>query len=145
MLRKERRWNHIKCSVQTTIGRKRGEEKKRTKNRRANRKDKVTNTDDNNLTVSILFKHQLKDSYCLSRSQNRTQLYVVYKKFTFRVPVVVHQKRIQLGTMRLCVQSLVSLSGLRIWHCHEQWCRLQMRLRSCIAVTVAVAAAVALI
>ena len=26
------------------------------------------------------------------------------------------------------------LSGLRIWHSHELWCRLQMRLRSGIAV-----------
>ena len=28
------------------------------------------------------------------------------------------------------VQSLASLSGLRIWCCHELWCRLQMRLGS---------------
>ena len=33
-------------------------------------------------------------------------------------------KRIQLGTMRLQVQSLASLSGLRIWCCHVLWCRL---------------------
>ena len=26
--------------------------------------------------------------------------------------------------MRLQVQSLASLSGLRIWHCRELWCRL---------------------
>jgi len=32
--------------------------------------------------------------------------------------------------MRTQVQSLASLSGLRIWHCHELWCRSQMRLRS---------------
>ena len=25
---------------------------------------------------------------------------------------------------------LASLSGLRIWHCHELWCRSQIRLRS---------------
>ena len=30
----------------------------------------------------------------------------------------------QLVSMRTQVQSLVSLSGLRIWHCHELWCRL---------------------
>ena len=28
------------------------------------------------------------------------------------------------------------LSGLRIWHCHEVWCRSQTRLGSGIAVTV---------
>ena len=33
------------------------------------------------------------------------------------------------------VQSLASLSGLRIWRC-ELWCRLQMWLGSCIAVAV---------
>ena len=45
-------------------------------------------------------------------------------------------ERIQLGTMRMQVQSLASLSGLRIWHCHEQWCSLQMQLGSCVAVPV---------
>ena len=41
--------------------------------------------------------------------------------------------------MRLWVLSLALLSGLRIWHCRELWCRLQTRLGSCIAVAVAVA------
>ena len=35
------------------------------------------------------------------------------------VAIMVQQKRIQLGTMRLQVPSLASLSGLRIQHCHE--------------------------
>ena len=60
-----------------------------------------------------------------------------FKKVKCRIPVVVQQKRIQLGTMRLRVQSLTSLSGLRIWHCHELWCRLQMWLESGIAVALA--------
>ena len=34
---------------------------------------------------------------------------------------MAQQKRIWLGTMKLQVQSLASLSGLRIWHCHELW------------------------
>ena len=50
------------------------------------------------------------------------------------VPVVVQQKRIQLGTMRLRVRSLALLSGLRTRRCHELWCRLQMWLISCVAV-----------
>ena len=41
-----------------------------------------------------------------------------------RVPTVVQWKWIQLGTMRLQVQSLALFSGLSIWHCHELWCRL---------------------
>ena len=48
-------------------------------------------------------------------------------------------KRIRLESMRMKVQSLASLSGLRIWHCHELWCRLQMWLGSCVAVAVVLA------
>ena len=43
----------------------------------------------------------------------------------------------QLGTMRLWVRSLALLTRLRIWHCHELWCRSQTRLRSGVAVAVA--------
>ena len=42
-----------------------------------------------------------------------------------------------LGTMRFRVQSLASLSGLRIRCCHELWYWLQTWLRSCVAVAVA--------
>ena len=37
------------------------------------------------------------------------------------VPIAAQQKRIQLGTTRLRVQSLTSLSGLRVHHCQELW------------------------
>ena len=50
------------------------------------------------------------------------------------VPVVAQWKWIRLGTMRLWVQSLASVSGLRIWHCLEMWCRSQTRLGSGIPV-----------
>ena len=53
------------------------------------------------------------------------------------VPIVVQQKGIRLGTMRLRVRSLASLSGLRLQHCHELWYRLQTQLRSSVAVAVA--------
>ena len=39
----------------------------------------------------------------------------------------------------LRVQSLPLLSGLRIWCRHELWCRLKMRLRSCVAVALVLA------
>ena len=52
------------------------------------------------------------------------------------VPVVVQQKRIQLGIMGSQVRSLASLSGLRIGHCRELWCRSQTQLGSDIAVAV---------
>ena len=35
------------------------------------------------------------------------------------VPTMAQWKRIQLGTMKLWVESLASLSGLRIWSCLE--------------------------
>ena len=50
------------------------------------------------------------------------------------VPVVVQQKWIPPETMRLQVWPLALLSGSRIRSCHELWCRLQMRLRSQVAV-----------
>ena len=43
---------------------------------------------------------------------------------------MAQQKRISLGTMRLQLQSLASLSGLRIWHYHELRYRSQTRFRS---------------
>ena len=53
------------------------------------------------------------------------------------VPILAQWKRIQLGTMRLLVQSLASLSGLRIQRCYELWCRSKARLRSQVAVGLA--------
>ena len=50
------------------------------------------------------------------------------------VPTVVQGKWIQLVSMRMQVQSLALLSGSGILHCCELWCRLQMWLRSGIAV-----------
>ena len=47
---------------------------------------------------------------------------------------MAQRKRIQLGTMRLWVRSLASLSGLRIQICHELWCRSQAQLGSGVAV-----------
>ena len=65
-------------------------------------------------------------------------LYVLVRKENITgVPIVVQWKRIQLASMSMWVQSLALLSGLRIQHCCELWCRLQMRLRSRIAVALA--------
>ena len=47
--------------------------------------------------------------------------------------------RTQLVSMRMQVQTLAPLGGLRIQHCHERWCRSQIQLGSGIAVAVAVA------
>ena len=50
--------------------------------------------------------------------------------------LVAQQKRILLATMRTQVGSLASLSGSRIQHCHELWCRWQTQLGSGVAVAV---------
>ena len=57
-----------------------------------------------------------------------------FRMFNSGVPIVVQRKRTRLGTMRLRVRSLALLNGLRIQRCQELWCRLQMWLRSRIAV-----------
>ena len=53
------------------------------------------------------------------------------------VPVVAQRKWIWLVSMRMRVQSLALLSGLRTRCCHELWYRSQIWLRSGVAVAVA--------
>ena len=71
-----------------------------------------------NLYLSI----SLSPSLCLSPVREQ------------RVPIVAQWKQTELVSMRMRVQSLTSLSGLRIWCCHELWCRLQMQIGSHVAV-----------
>ena len=61
----------------------------------------------------------------------------MFRIFVHGVPVVVQRKRILLGTMRLWVLSLASLSGLKIRHYRELWCSSQTLLGSDIAVALA--------
>ena len=49
---------------------------------------------------------------------------------------MAQQKQIQLGTMKFWVRSLALLSGLRIQHCCELWCRSKTWLGSGVAVAV---------
>ena len=63
------------------------------------------------------------------------KIWVNIKKY-IGVPVVAQWKRIWLGTMRLQVWSLASLSGFRIRRCHELWCGSQTGLGSGVAVAV---------
>ena len=74
---------------------------------------------------------------CLWESARGLQISQLSRRpAVLRVPAVVQQKRIQLGSTRLQVRSLVLLSGLGIRHCRELWCRPPMRLRSNVAVAV---------
>ena len=52
------------------------------------------------------------------------------------VPIVAQWKQIWLASRKTQVWPLASLSGLRIWHWCELWCRSQMQLRFYIAVAV---------
>ena len=48
-----------------------------------------------------------------------------FKMWDPRVPVVAQQKQTQQISMRMRVQSLALLHGLKIQCCHELWCRSQ--------------------
>ena len=73
----------------------------------------------------------------MNRSVTSTEIETVIKNFQkIGVLIVAQWQQIQPGTMRLWVESLASLSGLRIWRCHELWCRWQTWLRSGVAVAV---------
>ena len=56
---------------------------------------------------------QLKKNPCIHQ----------FKKYVPGVLVVAQQKQICLVSIRMQVQSLASLSGLRIQRCCELWCR----------------------
>ena len=57
-----------------------------------------------------------------------------YLNINREFPVVTQWVTIQLGSMRLRVRSLASLSGWRVRRCGELWCRSQMWLGSRVAV-----------
>ena len=60
----------------------------------------------------------------------------MFKNKNEEFPLSLNRLRTQLASMKMQVQFLASLSGLRIQHCQKLWCRSQMRLRSGIAVAV---------
>ena len=61
-------------------------------------------------------------------------------KFTIvGAPVMAQHVKPNIVSMRMQVQSLASLSGLRIQCCRKLWHRSHVRLRSSVAVAVAVA------
>ena len=62
----------------------------------------------------------LEDTVLISQTQGEKKK---TKKKT-GVSVLEQQKQIQLGTMRMQVQSLASINGLQIGRCCELWCRL---------------------
>ena len=80
---------------------------------------------------------RLVNTSVLSHTYNTFVCVVItFKIYFLEIPVVAQQKQIRLGTMRLRVRSLASVSGLRIRHCRELWFRSKTRLRSGVAVAV---------
>ena len=73
--------------------------------------------------VTLLYSRKLTE-HCKPAITEKVKI-IIKKKKPLGVPVMAQWKRIRLGTMRLQVQSLALLSGLRIPHCRELWCRLQ--------------------
>ena len=63
--------------------------------------------------------------------------FCVSKGHSLEFPLWLCGQQAQLASIRMWVQSLASLSVLTIWRGRELWCRLQTRLRSCIAMAVA--------
>ena len=74
--------------------------------------------------------------------------FILNQKYT--ILLILHHKYVRNGSPRrntaeknptrnheVAVRSLASLSGLRIWSCHELWCKSQTPLRSYVAVAVA--------
>ena len=63
--------------------------------------------------------------------------FIVPKRCLFQSSSWPQQWQTQLVTTKMWVWSLALLSGLRIQHCPELWCRSQRQLRSCVAVVMA--------
>ena len=53
------------------------------------------------------------------RTHSNTVVHSSIQEILMGLPIMAHWKQIRLGTMRLWVQSLASLSGLRI-HCYHE-------------------------
>ena len=60
----------------------------------------------------------------------------LFKIFSWEFPLWLSKLRTQLVSMRMQVRSPALLSGLKIWRCHELWCRSQTQLGSHVAVAV---------
>ena len=85
----------------------------------------------------ILNKSGESEHPCLVSDLSGKAFSLLPLRMMLGVPVVAQWKWTLLVSMRMLVQSLVLLTGLRIQCCHELWCSSQTQLRSCIAVAVA--------
>ena len=89
---------------------------------------------DNFLRMCFLSGYTKLESMNMEVRKGRYSL--TMKRIIIGISVMAQWKQIWLGSMRMQVQSLALLSGLRIWHCHELWCRSHLAW-ICVAVSVA--------
>ena len=73
---------------------------------------------------------------CPQSGRNK-QYHIHLKRGRRKIPLWLSGLRTRLVSMSMWVPSLASLSGLRIQHCYELWCRSKAWLRPCVAVAVA--------
>ena len=104
-------------------------------------KNQVTNTSQLGTPVIDYFTLRLNlapfEIVQHSLISSNTCLLNIYKYiYNRKFPLPCSRLRTQLVSMRMWVWSLTSISGLRIWCCHELWCRSQKQLVSCSAVAV---------
>ena len=80
----------------------------------------------------IIYKY-IKSLCCISKT-NPCYMSIICQYFflikTLGVPIVAQQKRTRLVFLKMWVQSLALLIGLRIQSRHELWCRSKTQLRS---------------
>lgn len=91
------------------------------------------------LWVPLQYSVQFSSTKCHYRHVPDTMTGTIFIPFKTRreVPVMAQWKLIWLVSMRTQVRSLALLSGLRIQHRCELWCRPQTWLKSGVAVAVA--------
>ena len=78
--------------------------------------------------------------FCLQSFSEHVVLFDI-QKIEGGAPVLAQRKQFWLAFTRTQVQSLASISGLKIPHCCELWCSLQIWLGSLVAVAKLAAAA----
>ena len=68
---------------------------------------------------------------------NTTTKNILFKNWMLGVPVMAQWLTTPTRNHEVAVRSLALLSGLRIWRCHELWCRLQTWLGFRVAMSLA--------
>ena len=85
------------------------------------------------IRIAKIKKKKIK---CFEDTEKLEHCVLLMRVLNRGVLVLAQWEQIWLASMKTQVQSLASLSGLRVQHCCDLWCSLQTWLRSGIAVAV---------